>query len=316
MPTAMAVAPDGRLFVAEQAGTLRVIRDGVLLPTPFLTVTVSSAGERGLLGVAFHPAFETNGYVYVYYTATSPTIHNRVSRFTASGDTAVPASETVILELETLSSATIHNGGAIHFGGDDINRLSRAERRRLCARRHLVFQDPYSSLAPTMRVDDLIAEPMVIHSMGTASERRAKVAALLDRVELPARYSARRAGELSGGERQRVALARALIGGPELIVADEPTGMLDAQLRSGLIAVMASLATSDEIAIVFITHDLALTAGFSDRIVALHDGGVVDDGPTLQVLCSPGHPSTRALVDASIAFDRALAPRARWEGTC
>jgi len=118
MPTAMAVAPDGRLFVAEQAGTLRVIRDGVLLPTPFLTVTVSSAGERGLLGVAFHPAFETNGYVYVYYTATSPTIHNRVSRFTASGDTAVPASETVILELETLSSATIHNGGAIHFGGD------------------------------------------------------------------------------------------------------------------------------------------------------------------------------------------------------
>ena len=224
------------------------------------------------------------------------------------------AGKTTIAKL--IGGLLVPTTGAIHFGGDDINQLSRAERRRLCARRPLVFQDPYSSLAPTMRVDDLIAEPMVIHSMGTASERRAKVAALLDRVELPARYSTRRAGELSGGERQRVALARALIGGPELIVADEPTGMLDAQLRSGLIAVMASLATSDEIAIVFITHDLALTAGFSDRIVALHDGGVVDDGPTLQVLCSPGHPSTRALVDASIAFDRALAPRARWEGTC
>ncbi|HEV2854604.1 MAG TPA: PA14 domain-containing protein [Thermoanaerobaculia bacterium] len=117
-PTAMASAPDGRLFVTEQGGTLRVIKNGALLPTPFLTVTVSSTGERGLLGIAFDPNFATNQWVYVYYTATTPAVHNRVSRFTASGDTAVAGSETVILELDNLSSATNHNGGAMHFGPD------------------------------------------------------------------------------------------------------------------------------------------------------------------------------------------------------
>jgi glucose/arabinose dehydrogenase len=116
-PTAMQFAPDGRLFICEQGGRLRVVRDGVLLPTPFLTLPVSSSGERGLLGVAFDPAFATNRWVYVYYTATSPTIHNRVSRFTANGDTAVAGSEQVILELENLT-ATNHNGGAIAFGPD------------------------------------------------------------------------------------------------------------------------------------------------------------------------------------------------------
>jgi glucose/arabinose dehydrogenase len=117
-PTAMAFAPDGRLFVAQQGGQLRVVKNGALLPTPFLTVTVSSSGERGLLGIAFDPAFASNQWVYVYYTATTPAIHNRVSRFTASGDTAVAGSETVILDLDNLSGATNHNGGAMHFGPD------------------------------------------------------------------------------------------------------------------------------------------------------------------------------------------------------
>jgi glucose/arabinose dehydrogenase len=117
-PTAMQFAPDGRLFVAEQGGRLRVIKDGVLLPTPFVTLTVNSSGERGLLGVAFDPQFATNGWVYLYYTATTPAIHNRISRFTANGDVAVPGSEVVILDLNNLSSATNHNGGALAFGPD------------------------------------------------------------------------------------------------------------------------------------------------------------------------------------------------------
>ena len=87
-PTAMALAPDGRVFVCEQGGTLRVIRNNMLLSTPFVSLTVSAAGERGLLGVAFDPDFTANGFVYVYYTALTPTIHNRVSRFTAAGDVA------------------------------------------------------------------------------------------------------------------------------------------------------------------------------------------------------------------------------------
>src|SRR6185503_12450835 len=93
-------------------------KNGALLPTPFLTVTVNSSGERGLLGVAFDPQFASNGFVYVYYTATTPAIHNRVSRFTASGDVALAGSEVVLLDLNNLSSATNHNGGAMHFGPD------------------------------------------------------------------------------------------------------------------------------------------------------------------------------------------------------
>jgi len=97
--TAMALAPDGRIFVCQQAGSLRVIKNGALLSTSFLTLTVNSSGERGLLGVAFDPNFASNQFVYVYYTATTPAIHNRVSRFTANGDVVVPDSELVILDL-------------------------------------------------------------------------------------------------------------------------------------------------------------------------------------------------------------------------
>ena len=120
-PTAMAFAPDGRLFVCQQGGQLRVIKNGGLLVTSFVSLTVDSNGERGLLGVAFDPDFATNNFVYVYYTATTPQVHNRVSRFTASianPDVAVAGSETIIFELTNLSSATNHNGGAIHFGPD------------------------------------------------------------------------------------------------------------------------------------------------------------------------------------------------------
>ena len=119
-PTAMAFAPDGRIFVCQQGGQLRVIDGGVLQPTPFTTVTVSASGERGLLGVAFDPDFDTatEKYVYIYYTATTPAVHNRVSRFTANGNVAVPGSEVILLELNNLTSATNHNGGAMHFGPD------------------------------------------------------------------------------------------------------------------------------------------------------------------------------------------------------
>jgi glucose/arabinose dehydrogenase len=116
--TAMAFTPDGRLLVCEQEGRLRVVKGGRLLARPFLSVPVDASGERGLLGVAVDPDFADNGFVYVYYTATTPTTHNRVSRFTAKGD--VGAGETVILELNDLTGATNHNGGALHFGPDGM----------------------------------------------------------------------------------------------------------------------------------------------------------------------------------------------------
>jgi glucose/arabinose dehydrogenase len=120
-PTAMAFANDGsgRIFVCQQGGALRVIKNGTLLPTPFHSFTVNSSGERGLLGVAFDPNFATNQFVYVYYTATTPAIHNRVSRLKANGDVSDSTfGESILLELNNLSSATNHNGGALHFGTD------------------------------------------------------------------------------------------------------------------------------------------------------------------------------------------------------
>ena len=114
-PTQMEFAPDGRIFVSQQTGQVRVIKNGTLLATPFVTLNVNSSGERGALGIAFDPGFASNHFVYIYYTAASGP-HNRVSRFTANGD--VSSGEQVLLDLPTLSSATNHNGGAIHFGSD------------------------------------------------------------------------------------------------------------------------------------------------------------------------------------------------------
>jgi glucose/arabinose dehydrogenase len=118
-PTAMDFAPDGRLFVLEQPGTVRVIQDGQLLPTPFLTLNVDSSSERGLLGIAFDPHFQTNRYLYLYHTVPAPDLHNQVSRFTADGNVAVPDSEVDIFNLDPLNPQHgNHNGGAIHFGPD------------------------------------------------------------------------------------------------------------------------------------------------------------------------------------------------------
>lgn len=116
-PTAMSVSPDGRVFVAEQGGTLRVVQNGAVLSTPFISLTVDRTGERGLVGVTLDPNFINNGFVYVFYTVPGSPAHNRVSRFTANGNVAAPNSEFVLLELDPLV-ANNHNGGALKFGPD------------------------------------------------------------------------------------------------------------------------------------------------------------------------------------------------------
>ena len=134
--TAFAQAPDGRIFVAQQLGTIRVIKDGALLPTPFATMTVDSSGERGVLGVALHPDFATNGFVYVYYDPHDGGSHNRISRYTAAA-TWRAGSEIALVDLPALPGADIHNGGAIHFGSDGklyagVGDAGEARSRRTC----------------------------------------------------------------------------------------------------------------------------------------------------------------------------------------
>lgn len=124
--TAMAFAPDGRLFVCQKDGNVRIIKNGSLLSTPFITLTVAQDGERGISGICFDPNFATNKYVYIYYTATSPTIHNRLSRFTANGDVVQSGSEYTLLDLETVNTV-YHNGGGMVFDKDGKLYLSVGE---------------------------------------------------------------------------------------------------------------------------------------------------------------------------------------------
>lgn len=189
------------------------------------------------------------------------------------------------------------DSGQVRLDGADLTTMSRAELRARRREMHLVFQDPYASLPPTMPVRRIVAEPLVIHRMG---ERDRRVHDALRDVHLdPGRYLARYPHQLSGGERQRVAFARALVTRPRLILADEPTQMLDASLRAELADLLDELRTTHSVAILHITHDLALAQRSCDRLVVLQSGQVVEHGPTQAVLAGPAHPYTGALIAAA-----------------
>lgn len=184
--------------------------------------------------------------------------------------------------------------GRIVLDGDDLRTL---DRRTIGRRLHLVFQDPYGSLAPHLRVGRLVAEPLAIHGV---PDRRERVLAALEEVRLvpAARFVERHPHELSGGERQRVALARALVLRPDLVIADEPTQMLDASTRARLMDLMADVRDRHGTAFLYITHDLALARRFCERLAVMHGGRIVEEGPTDAVLSAPRSPHARALVGA------------------
>lgn len=189
--------------------------------------------------------------------------------------------------------------GAIRIGGTDIVGARRAEVRRLRQAMHLVFQDPYTALPPTLRVVDAVAEPLLIHRIGDRASRAERAAEATAAVGLDRRHLHRYPHELSGGERQRVAFARALVSGPRLILADEPTQMLDASLRRDLVDLIGRLAADRGIAVLHITHDLALAQHSCARLVVMSRGRVVESGRTADVLATPRHDHTAALVAAA-----------------
>lgn len=191
------------------------------------------------------------------------------------------------------------DSGTITLDGNDLGRLDPSTRKSTRRAIHLVFQDPYSSLSPTMRIGDIVAEPLDIHRDTT--NRTARIIESLTRVHLdpPERFADRRAHELSGGERQRVALARAVIARPKLIIADEPTAMLDASLRVGLLDLLRELRRTDGVAFLYITHDLAVAQSFCDRLAVMANGRIVEQGLTADVLEHAHHPATIRLVDAA-----------------
>ncbi len=192
--------------------------------------------------------------------------------------------------------------GEISFDRREMHNLVRAERRAMLKDVHMVFQDPYQSMRNGMRVRDIVAEPLRIHGLRDAAEIEQRVTTALGEVQLPQsrQFLARRISELSGGQRQRVAFARAVVTNPRLIIADEPTSMLDVSLRMGLLQLMESLRANHNVGYLFITHDLALARHFCDRLVVLQHGTVVESGRTEQVIHQPAHPYTRALVNAVV----------------
>ncbi|MEX2658538.1 MAG: dipeptide/oligopeptide/nickel ABC transporter ATP-binding protein [Acidimicrobiales bacterium] len=187
--------------------------------------------------------------------------------------------------------------GRVLLEGADVTAMSRSELRRRRRHLHLVFQDPYASLPPTMQVGRIVAEPLVIHRLG---DRDATVRAALAAVHLdPERYLQRYPHQLSGGERQRVAFARALVTEPRLVLADEPTAMLDATLRTEIADLLEELRAARGLAVLHVTHDLALAQRSCDRLVVLDRGRVVEHGATAEVMTQPTDPYTVALVGAA-----------------
>ena len=197
-----------------------------------------------------------------------------------------------ILGLATVTS------GSIVLDGQDVTRSRGNQLREFRRRVQPVFQDPYASLDPRWSVARTVREPLDAYAVGTPRERDARVGQLLDRVGLSARFADRRPHELSGGQRQRVGIAAALALEPDLIVADEPVSALDVSVQAQILNLLVELNQELEVAIMLITHNLAVVEHICDRAVVLYLGRVAEEGPVDTLFADPEHPYTRALMAA------------------
>jgi ABC-type glutathione transport system ATPase component len=199
------------------------------------------------------------------------------------------------------------DSGKLLYQGVDLSTLAAKDRKQATQSIQIIFQDPYESLSARMTIAELVAEPLVIQKLhkGEPARRQELVREALAKVSLtPEKYMHRYPHELSGGERQRVGVARAFICRPKLIVADEPTSMLDSSLRLDLLQLMRELGRSHGIAYLFVTHDLALTQGFCDRLLVLERGEIVETGTPEEVINHPQHPFTQRLIGALLELDQ------------
>lgn len=196
--------------------------------------------------------------------------------------------------------------GSIIFDGEDITHSTGNQLKKFRMSVHMIYQDPYSSLNPRMKIRDIVMEPLSIHDKTSSREQKEeKVLKALEEVRLPAADIAMRLPHmLSGGQRQRVALARALVMRPALIVADEPVSMLDVSVRGEILGLMHELRQKFGIAYIYITHDLSTARYVGDYLAIMNAGRIVEMGPIDRVLSSPAHPYTQALISAIPDPDR------------
>jgi oligopeptide/dipeptide ABC transporter ATP-binding protein len=188
--------------------------------------------------------------------------------------------------------------GEVSFEGRDVLSLSGAELRGVRREMQIIFQDPYASLNPRLRVRDIVAEPLVVHGIGSKEERRERVADLLKRVGLDPDYMNRYPHEFSGGQRQRIGIARALALNPKLIVADEPVSALDVSVQAQVINLLEDLQSEFNLTYLFISHGLAVVEHISTRVAVMYLGRIVEVATAEELYANPLHPYTRALLSA------------------
>ena len=196
--------------------------------------------------------------------------------------------------------------GTAKFEGVDIFSLDRADLRALRRRMQIIFQDPYSSLNPRMRVGAAIAEGIEIHRLAPRQEIPGRVAALLEEVGLDPAYARRYPHEFSGGQRQRIGIARALAVQPAFIVCDEPVSALDVSVQAQVLNLLSDLQRQRGLSYLFIAHDLAVVRQIAHRIAVMYLGHIVEQGPTDSLLANPRHPYTVALLSAVPEPDPAI----------
>jgi oligopeptide/dipeptide ABC transporter ATP-binding protein len=188
--------------------------------------------------------------------------------------------------------------GSVRLLGRDLACLSQSELRRARAGAQLIFQDPYSSLNPRMRVGEIVAEPLLLHTDLSPADRRSRVGELLRTVGLAVQHSQRFPHEFSGGQRQRIAIARALALQPKLIVCDEPVSALDVSIRSQILNLLKDLQQRLGLAFIFISHDLAVVKHIATRVAVMYLGRIVESATCEEIFAAPRHPYTQALLSA------------------
>jgi peptide/nickel transport system ATP-binding protein/oligopeptide transport system ATP-binding protein len=188
--------------------------------------------------------------------------------------------------------------GVIRLDGEDVTTLSDREFRPYRRNIQLIFQDPFASLNPRMTVGEILAEPLMLHKIVPAGERRERVAELLRTVGLQPQQAARYPHEFSGGQRQRIVIARALAVDPKIIVCDEAVSALDVSIRAQILNLLKDLQAKLGLAYIFISHDLGVVKHIADRIAVMYLGRIVETGTSEQVFADPRHPYTRALLSA------------------
>ena len=190
------------------------------------------------------------------------------------------------------------SAGEIVFDGKDVLGFDKAAMLAFRRAAQIIFQDPYASINPTMTVGQAIAEPLRVQKLASGSELADRVAQLLTDVSLPVDFARRRPRDLSGGQRQRVVIARALAVEPRFLVADEPVSALDVSIQAQIINLLEELKERRSLAMLFISHDLAVMEYLSDRIAVIYLGRVMEIGPSRRVVASPRHLYTEALISA------------------